>query len=357
MYQKSIGIVTFKYPQQDYNIEGGKENMVKHPVLLNKTLIIGIFIIIVGMSINPSTGTVVEKVSSTIRESPGYIQDLIDNASNGDTIHIPSGTYYENIIINKSISIIGEDKNTTIIDGFWNGNGVIITADWVNLSGFTIRNCGYDWEFSGIKILRSSYNTIVGNIISENNDGITLDDSSNNIISDNIILNNFHGIIIGFLYSCHNNTINGNNISNNNYGIGIDGSDNNVTGNNIMSNKEIGIYLWFAPNNTIYHNNFINNTNNANNEEGYNIWDDGKYGNYWSDYKERYPKAKRIWLKGIWNTPYEIPGGDNKDNCPLINQWPKSRTKTRTTSYFVWYHWFLERFPLLERLLTSIINS
>ena len=90
--------------------------MDKKPILFNKTLVIGIIILFIGMSINPSTGTIIEKTSSTTPGSRGYIQDLIDNASSGDTIYIPSGIYYESIVIDKSITLVGEDKNTTIID-------------------------------------------------------------------------------------------------------------------------------------------------------------------------------------------------------------------------------------------------
>jgi len=48
-----------------------------------------------------------------------------------------------------------------------------------------------------------------------------------------------------------------------------------------------------------------------------NTWDDGKKGNYWDDYKEKYPDAKKKPFKGIWDTPYEIPGEDNLDMFPL----------------------------------------
>ena len=78
------------------------------------------------------------------------IQDAINAASNGDTIFVYSGTYYENVVINKSINLIGEDKNTTIIDGNGIGNVVYITANNVNLSGFSIINSGY--AGSGISI-------------------------------------------------------------------------------------------------------------------------------------------------------------------------------------------------------------
>ncbi|MCD6573584.1 MAG: hypothetical protein J7K95_05780 [Thermoplasmata archaeon] len=46
-----------------------------------------------------------------------HIQDAINDASNGDTIFVYSGIYYENVVINKSINLFGEAKETTIIDG------------------------------------------------------------------------------------------------------------------------------------------------------------------------------------------------------------------------------------------------
>jgi len=85
----------------------------------------GLFRKEIGASVIPSMGNPIvvrhdlQENKATFKgiNSRGYIQDLIDNASDGDTIYIPSGIYYENIIINKAINLIGEDKDTTIIDG------------------------------------------------------------------------------------------------------------------------------------------------------------------------------------------------------------------------------------------------
>jgi hypothetical protein len=67
----------------------------------------------------------------------GKIQDAINNASDGDTIEVWDDTYIENIIINKSIYLIGMHKETTIIktELF---NTISITADNISISGFTI---------------------------------------------------------------------------------------------------------------------------------------------------------------------------------------------------------------------------
>jgi parallel beta-helix repeat protein len=163
------------------------------------------------------------------------------------------------------------------------------------------------------------------------------------------------------MYECISNTITGNTISKNKNGILIDkSSDNNrIKANKINSNTEYGLHLSrLSRDNIIWHNNFLDNGVNAYVDTlAKNIWDDGKYGNYWSDYKEKYPDAKKIWLKGIWDTPYEIPGKYERDNYPLIFQWPDSKTKTltRNTSIDKTYMLrFFNLFTILHRILDLI---
>jgi len=153
-------------------------------------------------------------------------------------VYAYSSPYYENVKINKRITLVGEDKNSTIIDGNMSGDAVRISADWVNVNGFTIRNGGL-----GIR-LRSNCNTITSNTISNNGDGISLDEySSGNTIMGNTISNNENGIC---LHYSNNNTITNNNIiSNNNDGIYLDFSsnNNNISGNIVSSNKWYGLEL------------------------------------------------------------------------------------------------------------------
>ena len=377
----------------------------------------------------PSTAGIIEKkTTTTIPGSRGYIQDLIDNASDGDTINVPSGIYYENIIIDKSISLIGEDKDITIIDGGGIGDVIYVTADWVNISGFTIQNSGENWGDAGIDIeMFRNNHTITSNLITNNkNYGIRLyrhndnnrliensiisnegtgiildDDCDENEIFDNIITSNFIGIrtqlssdnIIkgnqislnefGILNSaCHNDIIEneifsnyyngielsssknvniiGNIISmNKNFGIKIGSITSNsfISGNLITDNNMEGIYIYLMSNNNIIcRNNFIDEDTC---DKADNFWDDGKYGNYWSDYKLRYPDAKpKLFKPWMWDTPYEIPGDEgNMDNCPLVEQWPNSasidiqRNKVVNNPYLTYLqnHPFL--FPLLQKLL------
>jgi len=79
-------------------------------------------------------------------ENYSTIQAAINDANNGDTVFVydDSSPYVENVIVNKSINLIGENRDTTVINGSGNGNTVNISADNVNISGFTIKgstNC------------------------------------------------------------------------------------------------------------------------------------------------------------------------------------------------------------------------
>ena len=111
------------------------------------------------------------------------IQKMINNASTGETIYISSGTYYENIIVDKSISLMGEDRNTTVING-GGGNAVLITADNRTFEGFTVINKDTIETTIGINI-NANNTTIKNNTISSNIYGIALNQSSTYHLQDN----------------------------------------------------------------------------------------------------------------------------------------------------------------------------
>jgi parallel beta-helix repeat protein len=249
--------------------------------ILLKGLVLGSVALCVCASILPSTVGIIEKKAvATDNNSRGYIQGLIDNASNGDTIYVPSGIYYENIIINKSISLIGEDRNTTIIHGIEGSYNVvgIAGASWVNISRFTIQNGHAGIELFGKNITISDnnilncdkgiksfggsiHNNIINNHINNEYAGIEIISHYGicygNYISNNTIKNNsFSGIYICSM----KNSIANNMISNSDYAIWVEGNDNSISGNTISNNLEgYGIWLFGYQNNSIAHNTILNN--------------------------------------------------------------------------------------------------
>jgi parallel beta-helix repeat protein len=190
------------------------------------------------------------------------IQDAIDAASDGDTVFVFNGIYWSVVIDNKTISLIGEDRNNTIINGTGGGIAVNIHADWVNVTNFNVS--GGDL---GFMLYESSNNTIESNILSSHSRGIILNRSVNNIIiKNNISNNNFWGGINLMNWS-HGNYILNNNCSFNRMGITIEYSSYNIIQNNIFNNNEWdGIHF----EDDSYWNKIVGNTVSYNNKTG--IW-------------------------------------------------------------------------------------
>jgi parallel beta-helix repeat protein len=259
------------------------------------------------------------------------IQEAINNASSGDTVFVHIGTYYEHVVINKTIALVGEDNNFTIIDGYETGNVIYIRANNVTVKSFTVRKSGM-YPYSAILIDHSTGNVIINNKVIYNYEGISLLYSSSNVVCGNTISSNYDGI---YLYSSSNNVFSGNTIFSSNYdGIDLYYSSNNVvSGNVILHNGFAGMSLYYSSSNVvcgntilsnypgidlallssyniIYHNNF-NNTDQVWSEST-NVWNYDDEGNYWSDYT-----GQDLNKDGIGDTSYDINAA-NKDNNPLM---------------------------------------
>ena len=207
------------------------------------------------------------------------IQGAINDANDGDTVFVYGGTYNENIVVDKSISLTGEDKTTTTIDGNETTYTVGLFADGVYLSGFTIQNAGCVEEIKRKDVtlyVRSNENTISGNIFicelelitDMDNRGIFLFNSSNNLISRNVIEKNYYNGIK--LCNSHYNEIIDNVITGLTRGlrgsataIDVEDSSNNIIKRNEISKNNIGISLSennnITSDNQIIQNNFFGN--------------------------------------------------------------------------------------------------
>jgi parallel beta-helix repeat protein len=301
--------------------------------LIRKGIVFYVIIILIGTCVISSMGSYIEKnnlygplsinsdglilyVGGSGQGNYSKIQDAIDNSSDQDMIFVydDSSPYNENIIIDKSIIIMGEDPDSTIIDGDSKQCTITINSSNVSFGGFTIINgnlsgikllnseyCSIFFNFIdankryGISLIDSSENIILFNIIQGNDNGVKLSsNSNNNAIYENVFYNNYNGI---FLEYSSDNNITFNEISHNEYGIKLySKSKNNLIKLNLISNNTLGLLLGGtifptfvfnmlldgSTNNRITKNNFIDNTQDAFFQNSRrNRW----WRNYWNESK------------------------------------------------------------------------
>lgn len=232
---------------------------------------------------------------STIQEAINANETL-----DGQTIFVYPGTFFENVVVNKSISLIGAGSGSTIIDGNGTGN-VVAISDNVTLSGFTVRNSGTEFYDSGIY----------------------LNSGENCYISDNQIINNTYGIYLECSVGVPTlSVITHNYIENSYVGIYVEEAYNTMfTANTIVNSSNKGVNLFASEYNTFFNNNFINNSiqvfNWGESGEWPNTWDNGNSsgGNYWSNYN-----GNNTNNDGFGNIPYNVGPYEvgNLDHYPLL---------------------------------------
>lgn len=273
------------------------------------------------------------KASASIIRVPNdfpTIQEAINAAENGSTILVDSGVYYEHLTMNKTLTLLGVDKKTTIIDGSNTSTVITIEADDVVLDGFTVRRSGPGLEPDevGVHLISSSGSIIRGNIVTLNGAaGIVLDNSNNNTLSQNIVSttgqNWFFGGTGMELSSSDNNVIRDNIIIHSvTAGLTLENSSgNSIVRNTVEDSGDTGVGGLGSDNNTFSHNNFINNGPPGSLQVWFspsnNAWSEGGEGNYWSDYVGLDDgSGGRTAGDGVGDTNLSWNG---VDNYPLIN--------------------------------------
>jgi len=288
--------------------------------LHRKGLVIGILILMLGVNIGSTfAGDVDVKTMSSVGfdgdtlyvggSGPNNytkIQDAVDNASDGDTVFVYEDRYYENLVINTSIFLIGDDKDSTIIDGRYIDNVIGVYAPNTWIEDFTIRCSGDDSHLTSAGIYLVSNNNHILNCVfydnhwalkvtnfnflnncyfHDNTYSVSIYGNGNEIINNRFSMNGF-GLAVGG----NSNTISNNIISDvdQDEALYLTGNDNSVI-NNHIANNYVGVDCHSAKDNNIERNNFIDNEYQAvSNVEGpifevlgyRNKWD----SNYWGDY-------------------------------------------------------------------------
>ena len=284
------------------------------------------------------------------------IKEGINAAASGDTVFVYNGTYRQSFIVldKDNLSLIGENRDFTIIDSMRMDWVLVITAQNITVTGFTIQNgsLGTGGVFldyavkskisdniiknhldSGIYARFSNGNVIENNWMSDNYAGIVLSSlCTENKVSNNDVIGNTRGIDLS--HHARYNDVRNNNIVQNTYGLSISHENNSVFGNRIVNN-DVGVYedleVGAAHGYRIVHNNFINNTKQVDlRNSSVNAWDNGLEGNYWSDYN-----GTDFTQDGIGDTAPYIINGNNTDRYPLMGTFAEFPVTWEETNYYV----------------------
>jgi len=299
--------------------------------------------------------------SATVIHVPGdypTIQQGVDACSAYDTVMVANGTYYENIYVAMPVSLMGEDRDNTIIDGSGVSCVIFIHGSEVLVRNFTIRNsgigfidagimisyadsciiecCDFEYNCSGLCLYGSSFNMVSRCRFSYNTNGIhfredslvATPDNFDNTIQNNIIENNSSaGVFFEHTFTCHHtsNLVIGNRIFNNDQGLStIMSQDNSFAYNDIVGSAGYGaahgMCFGGGQYNQWHHNNFI--LNHADTLQASDIGGGIDYwycvadseGNHWSDYTGPDNNGD-----GIGDIPYGIDGNESQDLAPLMN--------------------------------------
>ncbi len=124
-----------------------------------------------------------------------HIQDAIENATTENTIYLYKGIYTEHITIGKTLTITGEQKNSTIIDGEYAHTVMSIQADHVTITNLTIRNSGGYTNDTGIMI-NAKNSTIADCIVYQTKTGIHINKTQGNLVQNCMLYTNGEGIYL-----------------------------------------------------------------------------------------------------------------------------------------------------------------
>ncbi len=274
-----------------------------------------IFGIILATSLASSQLVTSKEAQLIVPDDFPTINAALQNATDGDTIYIKQGIYNETLVIDKQVTLRGEDTNKTILNGNCSGTVIWIRHDNVTVTSLTIQystvpntprtywvhnlpegwaaNSG-EWDAGGYP-KDSGYFTRYGEWRLA---GVHIQNATHCNITGNRIIDCGVGV---WLYKSFNNTITGNEFLRNDYGLQLQASGRNNISKNTFLNGGGGIWFvairsyhsavkidYMTSNNTFSGNNFIGNQKPYENQflvnNTQNFWDNGKEGNYWSDF-------------------------------------------------------------------------
>lgn len=213
------------------------------------------------------------------------INAAIRAAHPGDTVLIGQGTYVEQVVVDKTLMLEGVNK--PVVRGTGRGSVITVLAPACTIRGIVVQHCGSelqnedsgillksrgnrveDNELSdvlfGIYLFQSAENTIRGNTIRGRKDldtgdrgaGLHFYCSPDNTIEDNVITEERDGM---YIQNSPGNKIRRNQVSDLRYGLHYMYSDANVFEDNVFSNNMAGAAIMYSNRIVFRRNAFIHN--------------------------------------------------------------------------------------------------
>jgi parallel beta-helix repeat protein len=188
------------------------------------------------------------------------IQDALENVTAGDIVFVYQGTYHEHLVVTTPAHLMGENKNTTIIDGDFTGYVVTLNAGNSTLSGFTIIHSEMIFPFAGVYVT-SDYNTILDTILTDNFYGMQLGyGATHNTVFNNTVRHNGRCGI--YFNHASQNYLSGNTISDhpvNGFGLYEFSNNNSITHNSFFGNRDTGVNIRESYDTLVVNNTFSQN--------------------------------------------------------------------------------------------------
>jgi len=197
------------------------------------------------------------------------LQSLIDETKEGDTLELEAKVYEGNIVIDKPMTIIGQEG--TVIQGDQTANVVEIESDDVTLDTLEVKGSGMSRssreEYSGVRVMGND--TVLKNLtVKESFHGVLLNRIDNTslinltIIGKQIENLSEQGNGIHILRS-NDNLIEDCYIEGFRDGVYVEYSDDNQIDNNTMTKTRYGMHYMYSDYNTFKDNHFVHNVGGA----------------------------------------------------------------------------------------------
>lgn len=200
-----------------------------------------------------------------VPNEPGAIAKTLDRAAEGDTLRLRPGTYYEQLVLDKPITLDGMGHAT--IDAQGEGSVITVTADHVTVQGVTAIGSGseHDGIDSGIQLTKTAYAPVIqNNVVLGNLYGIDIHGAKDALVRDNRIEGrqdrhmNARGNGI-YVWNAPGAIVEGNDVRWGRDGIFVNSSKKNIFRNNIFRDLRFAVHYMYADNSEVSGNISIGN--------------------------------------------------------------------------------------------------